>query len=114
MQETVLARMGFSAELQIPDASPNVMGFTKGGRLPMDIVTFRAFFGWCTIINAGILIFSFLFCAIAADWIYRMHTKWFTIPRETFNLAIYSFIGAMKLFVIFLNVVPYVVLVIIG
>ena len=79
----------------------------------MDIVTFRAFFGWCTIINAGILIFSFLVCATAGDWIYRMHTKWFPISRETFNLAIYSFIGAMKLFVIFLNVVPYVVLVII-
>jgi hypothetical protein len=114
MQETVFVWVGFSAAPQRPEAGPGVGGFTRGGRLPMDIVTFRAFFGWCTIINAGILIISFLVCATAGDWIYRMHTKWFPISRETFNLAIYSFIGAMKLFVIFLNVVPYVVLVIIS
>ena len=80
----------------------------------MEIETLRAFFGWCTVINGGLLIFSFLMFAAAGDWVYRMHGKWFQVPRETFDLTIYCFIGAMKLFVVLLNLVPYVALVMIG
>jgi hypothetical protein len=57
----------------------------------MDTMTLRAFFMWCTIINGALLILSFLICAYAGGWIHRMHSKWFPIPRETFNVAIYCF-----------------------
>lgn len=80
----------------------------------MDIETLRAFFGWCTVINGGLLIFAFLICATAGDWVYRMHSRWFRIPRETLDRTIYCFLGAMKIIVIMLNLVPYVVLIIIG
>ncbi|MBN1548035.1 MAG: hypothetical protein JW902_15395 [Syntrophaceae bacterium] len=80
----------------------------------MDIEILRAFFGWCTIINGGLLIFAFLICATAGDWVYRMHSRWFRIPRETLDRTLYCFLGAMKIIVITLNLVPYVVLVIIG
>ena len=80
----------------------------------MDITTIRAFFMWCTIINGALLVFSFLMTASAGDWIYQMHSKWYPISRETFNVAIYSFIGLYKIFFIALNLVPYVALVIVG
>lgn len=80
----------------------------------MDLETLRAFFGWCTVINGGLLIFAFLICAMAGDWVYRMHSRWFRIPRETLDRTIYCFLGAMKIIVLLLNLVPYVVLVIIG
>ena len=80
----------------------------------MDLENLRAFFGWCTIINGGLLIFAFLICAMAGDWVYRMHSRWFRIPRETLDRTIYCFLGAMKIIVLMLNLVPYVVLIIIG
>ena len=43
-----------------------------------------------------------------------MHSRWFPISREAFNLAIYSFIGLYKMFILGFNLVPYVALVIVG
>lgn len=80
----------------------------------MDIETVRAFFMWCTIVNGALLVLSFLICASAGDWVYRVHSKWFPIPREAFNVAIYSFIGLFKMFVLAFNLVPYVALLIVG
>ena len=79
----------------------------------MDISTVRAFFMWCTIINGALLVLSFLICACAGDWVYRMHSRWFPISREAFNVAIYSFTGLFKMFVLAFNLVPYVALVIV-
>jgi len=80
----------------------------------MDIGTMRAFFMWCTIVNGGFLILSSLILTFAGDLVFRMHSKWFPMPRETFNALIYGLLGFYKIVVISLNLVPYVALVIIG
>ncbi len=76
----------------------------------MDIQTVRSFFMWCTIINGGLLLFSFLTCAYAKDWVYRMHGNWFPMSRETFDVVIYCFIGIMKVIVLMFNLIPYIAL----
>jgi len=58
----------------------------------MDIITLKAFFLWCTIINGIVLLIPFLACIVARDWIYPIHSKIFGVSRETFNTMIYSFI----------------------
>ncbi len=80
----------------------------------MDIQIFTTFFMWCTIINGGILILWLVFIALAPDCIYHIQTKWFPVSKETFNVAMYSFFGLFKIIFLFLNVVPYVALLIIG
>ena len=80
----------------------------------MDLETTRAFFMWCTIINVALLTLSFLLCACLGDWIYRMHSRWFPISREAFNVVIYSILAGFKTLVIMFNLVPYVALVIVG
>ncbi len=80
----------------------------------MDIHTLKAFFMWCTIIDGALLALSSLICVCANDWIYRIHSRWFPMPREAFNVAIYSFIGLFKIFVLVFNAVPYVALLIVG
>jgi len=65
------------------------------------------FFMWCSIINGSILILSFLICAFAGDWVYRMQSKFFPISREAFNVVIYCFIGLYKIFFIVFNLVPF-------
>jgi len=80
----------------------------------MDMMKVQAFFGWCTVMNGLLLVFSSMIFMIAGDWIYRMHGRWFPISREAFNVSVYRFIGTMKVMVIFLNLVPYFALLIIN
>jgi len=80
----------------------------------MDIQTLTAFFMWCTILNVALLLFSSLFCVCAGDWAYRIHSKWFPISKETFNVVIYSFLALYKLLVIVFNLIPYIALLIVG
>lgn len=76
--------------------------------------TLKAFFMWCTIIDGVVLVFSALFCAFAGDWIYRMHGTLFRLPRESFNVALYGFIGVFKVFFLVFNLVPYLALLIVS
>ncbi len=80
----------------------------------MDILTLTRFFMWCTIINGSLLILWTTMCILAPDLVYRTQSKWFPIPRETFNIVIYSFLGLFKVFFLVFNVVPYLALLIIG
>ncbi len=80
----------------------------------MDIQTLTTFFMWCTIINGSLLGFWIAMCILAPDLIYRTQSKWFPIPRESFNVIIYSFLGLFKIIFLVFNVVPYVALLIAG
>ncbi len=79
----------------------------------MDIQTLTTFFMWCTIINVALLLLSSLFCLCLGDWAYRIHSKLFSISRETFNVMIYSFIALYKLLIIVFILIPYIALLII-
>ena len=76
----------------------------------MDIYSIRAFLMWCTILNVGLLVLSSLMCICAGDWMYRIHSKLFSISRETFNVAIYSFLALYKLLIFVFNLIPCVAL----
>jgi hypothetical protein len=80
----------------------------------MDMFTIKTVFMWCTIINLLLLTLSFLVCAFAGNWIYQMHSKWFPISREAFNVAIYSFLGLFKILVLVFNLVPWIACAIAG
>ena len=80
----------------------------------MDIQTLTAFFMWCTIINGSFLIFWTVCCVFAPDFIFEIHHRWFPIPREIFNVVVYSFLGWFKITVLIFNAVPFVVLLMIG
>ena len=80
----------------------------------MDIQTLTTFFMWCTIIDGALLVLSTAVYLLGPGWVYRMHSKWFPISRDTFNVAMYSFLGFFKIIFIVFNVVPYAVLLIVG
>ncbi len=79
----------------------------------MDIETLTRFFMWCTIVNGAMLILWAVIVMLAMDLVYRLHSKWFCIPRATFDVLMYSFLGLFKMFFLVFNAVPYVVLLII-
>jgi hypothetical protein len=78
----------------------------------MDIQMLTTFFMWCTIINGGILVVWTVFYMFAPDLVYRIQSNFIPISRETFNMAMYGFIGFFKIIFLVFNVVPYVVLLI--
>ncbi len=80
----------------------------------MNLPTLTTFFMWCSIINGSLLILWTAFSVFAPDLVYRTQSKWFPIPRETFNVVIYSFLGLFKIAFLVFNVVPYVALLIVG
>jgi len=80
----------------------------------MTIEIRTAFFLWCTLIDGGILILWTMFLVLAPDFVYRIQNSWFPIPRETFNVVVYAFLGLFKLLFLLFNVAPYVALVILG
>ena len=80
----------------------------------MNIQTLTTFFMWCTIINGGLLAFRTILLILAPNFVYRTQRIWFPIPRETFNLVMYAFLGLYKIVFLVFNLVPYVALLIIG
>lgn len=80
----------------------------------MDIQTLTSFFMWCTIINGGLLLFSTLVMIIMPNFVYKVQSLWFPIPRQTFDVVIYSFLGLFKVLFIVFNIAPYAALLIIA
>ncbi len=80
----------------------------------MDIQTLTSFFMWCTIINGGLFVYWAVICVFAPDWVYRMQSRWFAIPREAYDIGIYAFLGVFKIVFIVFNLVPYLALLIVG
>ena len=80
----------------------------------MDIQTLTTFFMWCTIINGALLVLWTVMFMAAPNLVYRIQSIWFPIPRETFDVVMYSFLGVFKIVFLVFNVVPYVALLIVG
>ena len=68
------------------------------------------FFKWCLIINAGILVFWYIFYLAARDTIYRIHSRWFKLTEEKFASIHYRLMAQYKIAVIILNLVPLIAL----
>ncbi len=82
----------------------------------MDIEMLTQFFMWCTILNVALLVLAFSVVAFGfgLDFVYRIHSKWFPMPRDTFNAVLYVLIGVYRIFVFVFNIVPWIALLIIG
>lgn len=80
----------------------------------MDIDALTAFFMWCSIINGALLMLWLGVYSLAPDLVHRTQSRWFPIPRESFDVVFYSFLGLFKIFFLMFNVVPYLTLLIIA
>lgn len=80
----------------------------------MDIDTLKAFFMWCTLLNGALLVLWTIAFLVAPDLVYLTQSKWFPLPRETFNVVMYSFLGLFKILFLVFNAVPFLVLLMVG
>jgi hypothetical protein len=65
---------------------------------------------WCVGLNYAILLIWSGVFVFAHDWMYRIHTRWFKLPRETFDAMHYAGLAVYKIGIILLNLVPLVAL----
>lgn len=80
----------------------------------MSIEVTRNFFLWCTVINYAILLAWFLVFVFAHDWIQRMHGRWFRLSSSQFDTLHYGGMAIFKIGIILFNLVPLVVLFLLG
>ena len=80
----------------------------------MTVELVQSTLGWCAVINMGLLLYWFLFLAFAHDWVYRMHSRWFNLPLETFNSIHYAGMTFFKITIFSFNIIPYFALRIAG
>lgn len=76
----------------------------------MSLDTARSFFLWCSVINYGILLLWFGFATIGRGWLYRLWTRWFSLPREQFDALNFAGMTLYKIGVILFNIVPCIAL----
>ena len=76
----------------------------------MEIENLRSLLLWCAGINYMILLVWFGVLIVAHDWMYRLHTRWFTLSRETFDAIHYASMAMYKIANLVFFVVPYIAL----
>ena len=76
----------------------------------MSIESAQAFLLWCILINYGILLLWFLVFWFGHDWMFRVHSRWFHLPKERFDSIHYAAMAAYKLGILLLNLTPYIAL----
>ena len=79
----------------------------------MTIFEIREMLGWCSLINVGLMLLSFILICAMRSFVYKMHSKWFPMSEPTFNAICYAYLGIYKILIIVFNLVPWVALTIV-
>lgn len=80
----------------------------------MSVEMVRSALLWCLAINMGLLLWWFVMFALAHDWIYRLHGKWFKLTQEQFDAIHYAGMAFFKVCIFIFNIAPYIALLIVG
>ncbi len=62
----------------------------------------------CFVLAFCLLLFSFVFYLLAADWAYSMHSRWFDISRHEFTLMYYYAMAFFKMAAFLFFLLPYI------
>ena len=79
-------------------------------RFIMTMNEIKDFLLFCTIVNYVILLIWAGVFILAHDWMYKLHSRWFKIPVETFDAIHYAGLAVYKIAVILFNLVPLIAL----
>lgn len=61
-----------------------------------------------TIMNKVLFALSTVLVMLLKNYVYKIHSSWFGIKEEQVPIVVYDFMGRYKLFIITLNIVPYI------
>lgn len=76
----------------------------------MNLDTLLFLLGWSAVVHLCLLAWWFAFFAFAHDYLYRLHSRWFSLSIERFDAIHYAGMAFYKLTVFVFILVPYLVL----
>ncbi len=62
----------------------------------------------CFLGGMALLVVWFAAYVAAGDWIYQMHSRWFQIPRQTFDAIHYTGMAVTKIAIILFFLLPWI------
>ncbi len=68
------------------------------------------FFGWCTLINIGVYLFSALFIIVFKSFTINLHSKIVGVEASELPNMYFNFLGNYKIGLLLLNLTPYIAL----
>jgi hypothetical protein len=80
----------------------------------MTLADLTLFFQWCTIFGLAFYLLTAGVLILGRDFLFGFHKKLFSMSRETFNVAIYSYLGFFKILLTLFVIVPYLALLVIS
>ena len=75
-----------------------------------DIEQITAFFGWCSVINIGVLVFTTLFLILAKGLVSGVHAKLFGLEEKNLSGIYFTYLANYKIAILMFNIVPYIAL----
>ena len=76
----------------------------------MSLETVTTFFGWCTVINAGILLLSTVVLTAGRNWCSQIHANLFGVEASAVRIAYFQYLAQYKIAAITLSLTPYLAL----
>lgn len=70
----------------------------------------RAFLGWCTVLNMGLLIFASLTLMALGEPVKKLHGRMFGLSEEDLSRAYFQYLAQYKIAIFVFNLVPYLAL----
>lgn len=69
-----------------------------------------SFFGWCAVINIGLLFFTTFFAVFMRRFALRVHSKMFALGEDDILRAYFQYLAQYKILTLVFSVVPYAAL----
>ena len=76
----------------------------------IELQPMTAFFGWCAVINIGLLLFTAIWLIVFRDFTKSIHSATLGVDQDSLDVIYFQFMGNLKIAVIVFNVVPYLAL----
>jgi hypothetical protein len=72
-----------------------------------DLATLTAFFGWCSVVNIGVLLLSSVSLLLLKDTISDLHSKIFGVGRDSLLATYFDYLANYKIMIIVFNIAPW-------
>ena len=80
----------------------------------MNMETLAAFFGWCSVLNIGLLFISTVAIILMRNKIAGIHARMFELDASDVRMAYFEYLARYKIAVLVFNIVPYIALKLVG
>ncbi|MCA0871661.1 hypothetical protein LCL97_12555 [Seohaeicola saemankumensis] len=76
----------------------------------MTLATLTALFGWMTVLNFAMMLFTMAILLVARDWATGFQARLFGLPQDEVNRVFYTWLGNYKLLTLVFALIPYLAL----